>query len=95
MADPGYQDYFVEVGSNAMESLIKQEPELGAPSASVPIPGGHRSTRGVYDQFSPSPLSNPIPWGMRNEPVDSPILVDTDPLGLKMDDDDIFQVLMK
>ncbi|XP_012134909.1 repressed by TOR isoform X3 [Megachile rotundata] len=47
-----------------MDGIIKQEPtqEMGPSSASVPIPGGHRNIRGVYDQFSPSPLASMEKW---------------------------------
>lgn len=93
---PEYQDYLIGVDSSAIDALVKQEPlqELGQASASVPIPGGHRGTRGIYDQFSPSPLTNPSTWGIRLDQMDSPFKVDSDLLEscLKMEDDDIFQV---
>lgn len=77
-------------------SMVKQEPiqEMGTASASVPIPGGHRGTRGVYDQFSPSPLAVTSGWTMRAEHMESPFKLDPDQLDIsfKMDDDDIFQV---
>lgn len=101
MGDSVYQEFFLEVGSNAMDEFsikqdgIKQEPptEMGT-SASVPIPCGHRGIRGVYDQFSPSPLAITSIWSTRPDQMDSPFKLD--PLQLetsfKMDDDDIFQV---
>lgn len=80
-----------------MDSLVKHEPssEMAA-SASVPIPGGHRGTRGIFDQFSPSPLANPAVWGNRPD-MDSPSPFKSEPMNqldisFKMDDDDIFQV---
>ncbi|XP_063978916.1 uncharacterized protein LOC135163420 isoform X2 [Diachasmimorpha longicaudata] len=98
MGDPNYSDYLLEYGSNAMDTLVKQEPaqplEIGSSSASVPIPGGHRGTRGVYDQFSPSPLAVFSNWGTRPDQDDTQYKIDSDPLdiGFKMEDDDIFQV---
>lgn len=93
MDDSKYSDIFL---SN-MDSIVKQEPiqEIGSASASVPIPGGHRgTTRGAYDQFSPSPLTLSSGWDMRNEHMDYPFKMDPDQLdiSLKMDEDDIFQV---
>ena len=95
MGDSGYPEFLLEVASNAMDTIVKQEPqvEIGT-SASVPIPGGHRGMRSVYDQFSPSPLAVSSLWATRPEQIDSPFKMD--PLQLetsfKMDDDDIFQV---
>lgn len=99
MGDTNYLDYNIDLGMNAMDSLVKQEPaqqqEMGASSASVPIPGGHRGTRGVYDQFSPSPLAMPSVWGVRPDQIDSPFKIDSGQLdpSFRMDDDDIFQVV--
>lgn len=78
-----------------MDSVVKQEPAQDmSSSCAVPIPGGHRGTRGVYDQFSPSPLTVASPWATRLEQVESPFNLDPDQLDIsfKMDDDDIFQV---
>ncbi|XP_014470833.1 PREDICTED: protein CREBRF homolog isoform X2 [Dinoponera quadriceps] len=79
-----------------MDGIVKQEPvqEMGAASASVPIPGGHRGTRGVYDQFSPSPLAATSGWTMRNDHMETSFKMDPDQLDIsfRMDDDDIFQV---
>ena len=94
--DLNYSDFSLEPGSNTMNSVVKQESpqDMGPSSASVPIPGGHRGTRGVYDQFSPSPLAVESPWATRPDQVESPFKIDPDPLDIsfKMDDDDIFQV---
>ncbi|XP_015111693.1 protein CREBRF homolog isoform X2 [Diachasma alloeum] len=98
MGDMNYSDYLLEFGSSAMDTLVKQEPaqglEMSSSSASVPIPGGHRGSRGVYDQFSPSPLAVPSVWGTRPDQDDSQFRIDSDQLGMgfKMEDDDIFQV---
>lgn len=96
MGDSNYSDFFLGLGGSTIDGLIKQEPaqEMVASSASVPIPGGHRGTRGVYDQFSPSPLTAPSGWGSRPDNVISPFKTDNDQLdtSFKMDDDDIFQV---
>ncbi|XP_012228275.1 protein CREBRF homolog isoform X3 [Linepithema humile] len=84
--------------ANTMDSsIVKQEPvqEMGSASASVPIPGVHRgTTRGTYDQFSPSPLAVSSGWGMRTEHTEYPFKMDPDQLDVysKMDEDDIFQV---
>lgn len=80
--------------SNQMDNSIKQEPnglEITT-TASVPIPGSHRGARGIYDQFSPSPLTLPSMWGSRIDTDDYSI--DPEQLGItfKMEDDDIFQV---
>lgn len=93
MDDPKYGDF--SLGS-AMD-VVKQEPvqEMGAASASVPIPGGHRgTTRGAYDQFSPSPLAVSSGWGMRTDHMEYPFKMDPDQLDIsfKMDEDDIFQI---
>jgi hypothetical protein len=77
--------------------IVKQEPiqEMGTTSASVPIPGGHRgTTRGAYDQFSPSPLAVSSGWGMRTDHMEYPFKMDPDQLDIsfKMDEDDIFQI---
>lgn len=79
-----------------MDSVVKQEPAqemmgVTSASASVPIPGGHRGTRGIYDQLSPSPLAVTSGWTMRADHMESPFKLDPDQLD-KMDDDDIFQV---
>ncbi|XP_012259728.2 CREB3 regulatory factor [Athalia rosae] len=97
MGDTSYSDFLLSLGgSGTIDGLIKQEPaqEMVPSSASVPIPGGHRGTRGVYDQFSPSPLTAPSAWGPRPDHVISPFKLDPDQLdtSFKMDDDDIFQV---
>lgn len=105
MADPMYPEFMLEMG---MDTLVKQEQTSpvtsGAnqeTSASVPIPGGpHRGSRGgVYDQFSPSPLTNPAIWGGRPDLMESPFKLEIldpplNPLApsFKMEDDDIFQV---
>ncbi|KAK1117627.1 hypothetical protein K0M31_015800 [Melipona bicolor] len=80
-----------------MDRIIKQEPnqEMGPSSASVPIPGGHRSTRGVYEQFSPSPLTSM--WPNRSDHIESSFKADADQLDdffktEKWEDDDILQV---
>ncbi|CAD1470280.1 unnamed protein product, partial [Heterotrigona itama] len=80
-----------------MDKIIKQEPnqEMGPSSASVPIPGGHRSTRGVYEQFSPSPLTSM--WPNRSDHIESSFKADADQLDdffktEKWEDDDILQV---
>ncbi|XP_033207653.1 protein CREBRF homolog isoform X2 [Belonocnema kinseyi] len=95
MGDSAYPEFMLEVGSNAMDNIVKQEPqtEMGT-SASVPIPGGHRGIRGVYDQFSPSPLAVSSVWGTRPDQMDSSFKMDSLQLdtSFKMDDDDIFQV---
>ncbi|XP_043268748.1 protein CREBRF homolog isoform X2 [Venturia canescens] len=96
MGDTNYSEYLLDPESNGMEGIVKQEPsqDVGPSSASVPIPGSHRGTRGVYDQFSPSPLAVTSPWGVRPDPAESPFKMDPEQLGIsfKMDDDDIFQV---
>ncbi|XP_014210372.1 protein CREBRF homolog [Copidosoma floridanum] len=87
---------------------VKQEPkdftsviqEIGASSASVPIPGSHRSAHCNHDQLSPSPLANTALWGHNcpndiflEPPFKLEIQNTSDPaLSFKMDDDDIFQV---
>ncbi|XP_015433817.1 PREDICTED: protein CREBRF homolog isoform X3 [Dufourea novaeangliae] len=47
MGESEYTELFLEIKSSPMDDIIKQEPnqEMGSSSASVPIPGGHRSTR--------------------------------------------------
>ncbi|XP_046429964.1 protein CREBRF homolog [Neodiprion fabricii] len=96
MGDSTYSDFLLGFGGSTIDGLIKQEPaqEMVPSSASVPIPCGHRGTRGVYDQFSPSPLTAPSAWGSRPDHVISPFKIDPDQLdtSFKMDDDDIFQV---
>ncbi|XP_076247850.1 repressed by TOR [Calliopsis andreniformis] len=96
MGEFGYTELFSEIKSSSMDGIIKQEPnqEMGPSSASVPIPGGHRGTRGIYDQFSPSPLTVPSMWPNRPDLVESPFKMDSDQLDVsfKMEDDDIFQV---
>lgn len=97
MDDPKCSDFSLDMKPTVMEGIIKQEPvpEMGSASASVPIPGGHRGTRGIYDQFSPSPLEGTSVWGTRTEHIDdSSFKMDPDQLDIsfKMDDDDIFQV---
>lgn len=97
MGDSSYSDFLLGLeGGSTIDGLIKQEPaqEILPSSASVPIPGCHRGTRGVYDQFSPSPLTTPSVWGPRADHVISPFKTDPDQLdsSFKMDDDDIFQV---
>lgn len=96
MVEFGYTELFSDIKSSSMDSIIKQEPtqEMGPSSASVPIPGGHRSTRGIYDQFSPSPLNVPSIWPNRPDLIESPFKMDSDQLDVsfKMEDDDIFQV---
>ncbi|XP_050460780.1 protein CREBRF homolog isoform X1 [Cataglyphis hispanica] len=94
MNDSKYSDFSL---TNIMDSVVKQEPaqEMSSASASVPIPGGHRgTTRGAYDQFSPSPLTLSSGWDMRSEQMEYPFKMDPDPLdiSLNMDEDDIFQV---
>ncbi|XP_025158511.1 protein CREBRF homolog isoform X1 [Harpegnathos saltator] len=95
MDNSKYSDFSLD-RFNTMDGIVKQEPvqEMGAASASVPIPGGHRGTRGVYDQFSPSPLTATSGWTMRAEHMESPFKIDPDQLDIsfRMDDDDIFQV---
>ncbi|XP_017752749.1 PREDICTED: CREB3 regulatory factor isoform X2 [Eufriesea mexicana] len=80
-----------------MDGIVKEEPsqEMGPSSASVPIPGGHRSARGVYEQFSPSPLTSM--WPNRSDHIQSSFKVDSDHLDdffkiEKWEDDDILQV---
>lgn len=93
MGESGYDPF-----AKRMEGIIKQEPttpDMSASSASVPIPGGHRGTRGVYDQFSPSPLASM--WPNRCEHAESPFKPDPDHLDdffkpEKWEDDDILQV---
>lgn len=91
-----FQEFILnDLNSSQMNNLIKQEPsglEVTSATASVPIPGSHRGVRGIYDQFSPSPLTLPSMWGCRVEPEDYSI--DPEQLGItfKMEDDDIFQV---
>ncbi|KAH0555607.1 uncharacterized protein LOC123263040 [Cotesia glomerata] len=91
-----FQEFVLnDLNSSQMNNLIKQEPsglEVTSASASVPIPGSHRGVRGIYEQFSPSPLTLPSMWGCRVEPEDYSI--DPEQLGItfKMEDDDIFQV---
>lgn len=96
MGEFGYTELFSEIKTSPMDGIVKQEPnqEMGPSSASVPIPGGHRSTRGIYDQFSPSPLTVPSLWPNRTDFVESPFKMDSDQLDVsfKMEDDDIFQV---
>lgn len=98
MVDQNYSEFLLELGSNAMDTLVKQEPiqglEMGSSSASVPIPGGHRGTHGVYDQFSPSPLAITSIWSTKTDQDDSQFRIDAEQLGIsfKMEDDDIFQV---
>ncbi|KAF7997373.1 hypothetical protein HCN44_005650 [Aphidius gifuensis] len=98
MVDQNYSEFLLELGSNAMDTLVKQEPiqglEMSSSSASVPIPGGHRGTHGVYDQFSPSPLAINSIWSTKTDQDDSQFRIDAEQLGIsfKMEDDDIFQV---
>ncbi|KAK0095214.1 hypothetical protein PV326_008944 [Microctonus aethiopoides] len=99
MNNQNYSEFLIELGNNSLDGTIKQEStmqglEMGSSSASVPIPGGHRGIRGVYDQFSPSPLTTTAIWGTRPEQDDSQFKMDSDQLDIsfKMDDDDIFQV---
>ncbi|XP_031833290.1 repressed by TOR [Nomia melanderi] len=96
MGESGYTELFPEIKTSSMDNIIKQEPnqEMGSSSASVPIPGGHRNSRGVYDQFSPSPLTIPSIWPTRPDFIESPFKMDSDHLDVsfKMEDDDIFQV---
>lgn len=94
MDDSKYNDFSL---TGTMDSVVKQEPvqEMNSASASVPIPGGHRgTTRGTYDQFSPSPLAVSSGWDMRAEQIEYPFKMDPDQMDIsfKMDDDDIFQV---
>ncbi|XP_015183480.1 PREDICTED: uncharacterized protein LOC107070102 isoform X2 [Polistes dominula] len=94
MEDVCYPELLLDNKDNTMDSIVKHEPpqEMGPSSASVPIPGGHRGTRGIYDQFSPSPLQTSI-WSNRPETVESPFKMDPElEISCKMDDDDIFQV---
>ncbi|KAK2575708.1 hypothetical protein KPH14_012097 [Odynerus spinipes] len=95
MGDISYSELLLDIKGNTMDSVVKHEPpqEMGPSSASVPIPGGHRGTRGIYDQFSPSPLQTST-WSNRLDHVESPFKMDPDQLDIsfKMDDDDIFQV---
>lgn len=95
MGDISYSELLLDTKDNTMDSIVKHEPsqEMGASSASVPIPGGHRGTRGIYDQFSPSPLQTST-WSNRPDHIESPFKLDPDRLDIsfKMDDDDIFQV---
>ncbi|XP_020286952.1 protein CREBRF homolog isoform X2 [Pseudomyrmex gracilis] len=93
MDDSKYNNFSL---GNMMDNVVKQEPvqEMGSASASVPIPGGYRgTTRGIYDQFSPSPLTGTSGWDMRADTLD-PFKMDPDQLDIsfKMDEDDIFQV---
>ncbi|XP_011336884.1 protein CREBRF homolog isoform X2 [Ooceraea biroi] len=93
MDDSKYGDFSL---ASPMD-MVKQEPvqEIGTASASVPIPGGHRgTTRGAYDQFSPSPLAVSSGWGMRTDHMEYPFKMDPDQLDIsfKMDEDDIFQI---
>ncbi|XP_043792618.1 uncharacterized protein LOC122714908 [Apis laboriosa] len=97
MGESGYIELFSKIKASPMDGIIKQEPnqEMGPSSASVPIPGGHRSTRGVYEQFSPSPLTSM--WPNRSDHIESPFKVDSDQLDdffktEKWEDDDILQV---
>ncbi|CAK9813557.1 Protein CREBRF homolog [Anthophora plagiata] len=97
MGESGYMELFSEIKTSSMDGIIKQEPnqEMGPSSASVPIPGGHRSTRGVYDQFSPSPLMSI--WPNKSDHIESPFKVDSDQLDdffktERWEDDDILQV---
>ncbi|XP_012346196.1 uncharacterized protein LOC100872431 isoform X2 [Apis florea] len=97
MGESGYIELFSKIKASPMDGIIKQEPnqEMGPSSASVPIPGGHRSTRGVYEQFSPSPLTSI--WPNRSDHIESPFKVDSDQLDdffktEKWEDDDILQV---
>lgn len=100
MVDQNYSEFLLELGSNAMDTLVKQEPIQGleinssSSSASVPIPGGHRGTHGVFDQFSPSPLAINSIWNTKTDQDDSQFRIDAEQLGIsfKMEDDDIFQV---
>lgn len=94
MDDSKFSDFSL---SNTMDKLVKQEPvqEVTSASASVPIPGGHRgTTRGTYDQFSPSPLAISSVWDMRAEQMEYQFKMDPDQMDIsfKMDEDDIFQV---
>lgn len=96
MGESGYIELFSKIKASPMDGIIKQEPnqEMGPSSASVPIPGGHRSTRGVYEQFSPSPLTSI--WPNRSDHTES-FKVDSDQLDdffktEKWEDDDILQV---
>ncbi|KYN39924.1 hypothetical protein ALC56_05692 [Trachymyrmex septentrionalis] len=92
MDDSKYNDFSL---SSTMDSIVKQEPvqEMNSASASVPIPGGHRSTR-TYEQFSPSPLAISSGWDMRADQMDYTYKMDPDQMDIsfKMDEDDIFQV---
>lgn len=95
MGESGYIELFSKIKASPMDGIIKQEPnqEMGPSSASVPIPGGHRSTRGVYEQFSPSPLTSM--WPNRSDHTE--FKVDSDQLDdffktEKWEDDDILQV---
>ncbi|XP_068968914.1 uncharacterized protein REPTOR [Bombus flavifrons] len=97
MGESGYIELFSEIKTSSMDGIIKQEPnqEMGPSSASVPIPGGHRSARGVYEQFSPSPLTSI--WPNRSDHIESPFKVDSEQLDdffktEKWEDDDILQV---
>ncbi|XP_011309610.1 uncharacterized protein REPTOR isoform X2 [Fopius arisanus] len=98
MGDSNFSEYLFEFGINAMDTLVKQEPvqglEMGLASASVPIPGGHRGTRGGYDQLSPSPIGVLPIWGTRTDQDELQNRNDSDPvdIGYPMEDDDIFQV---
>ncbi|KYM94454.1 PREDICTED: CREB3 regulatory factor [Cyphomyrmex costatus] len=94
MDDSNYSDFSLP---STMDSVVKQEPgqEMSSASASVPIPGGHRgTTRGTYDQFSPSPLAVSSGWDIRAEQMEYPFKMDPDQMDIsfKMDEDDIFQV---
>ncbi|XP_058800502.1 protein CREBRF homolog [Phymastichus coffea] len=64
-------------GDGAIASVIKQENTtvvVNPSSASVPIPnisGGHRGERSLYEQFSPSPLTNSAIWVCSSGSLDS------------------------
>ncbi|XP_017752748.1 PREDICTED: CREB3 regulatory factor isoform X1 [Eufriesea mexicana] len=97
MGESGYIELFTEIKTSPMDGIVKEEPsqEMGPSSASVPIPGGHRSARGVYEQFSPSPLTSM--WPNRSDHIQSSFKVDSDHLDdffkiEKWEDDDILQV---
>lgn len=53
MGESGYIELFSEIKPSPMDGIVKEEPnqEIGPSLVSVPIPSGHRSTRGVYEQF--------------------------------------------
>ncbi|XP_034948389.1 protein CREBRF homolog [Chelonus insularis] len=96
MNDQNYTRYLLAELENSTMDGIKQETlqnqEMNS-SASVPIPGCHRGLRGIYDQFSPSPLAVTSIWTGRPDD-DSQFTIDPEQLGItfKMEDDDIFQV---